>query len=124
MNWITIKSKEDLPPERIQVIVRGSLGTYDIAFVFNGKWITKAGKITHWRRLDKLNIGREIMAWLAVDRDGTELYFYGKPKRLERKGEWVFNNQDMKDAYVLPKGAIERFLGRKVTWEDEPIEIH
>lgn len=54
MNWITIKSKEDLPPERIQVIARGSLGTYDIAFVFNGKWITKAGKITHWRRLDKL----------------------------------------------------------------------
>lgn len=122
MNWITIKSKEDLPPERIQVIVRGSLGTYDIAFVFNGKWITKAGKITHWRRLDKLNIDREIMAWLAVDRDGTELCFHGKPERL--KSRWVLNDQDTKEVHVLPKGAIERFLGRKITWEDEPIEIH
>lgn len=64
------------------------------------------------------------MAWLAVDRDGTELCFHVKPVRFEGKGEWVLNEQDMKDAYVLPKGAIERFLGRKVTWEDEPIEIH
>lgn len=115
MNWITIKSKEDLPPERIQVIARGSLGTYDIAFVFNGKWITKAGKITHWRRLDKLNIDKEIMAWLAVNRDGKELCFYGKPERFERNGEWVLNETDTSNPCLLPKGAIERFLDRKVT---------
>lgn len=64
------------------------------------------------------------MAWLAVNRDGTELCFYGKPERYKEKGVWVLNEKDVEDAYELPKGAIERFLSRKVTWEDEPIEIH
>lgn len=123
MGWITIKGKEDFPPERIHVIARGYLGTYDIAFVLNGKWITKAGKITHWRKLNKLDIDKNVMGWLAVDRNGTELCFYGKPERFEGKGEWVLNETDMENAYVLPEGTIERFIGRKITWDDDPIEI-
>ena len=64
------------------------------------------------------------MAWLVVDKDGTELCFQGKPVRYESKGEWVLNEHDIKDAYELKKGTIKRFLGREITWNDEPIEIH
>lgn len=27
------------------------------------------------------------------------------------------------DGVVLPKGSIEKLIGKKMTWEDEPVEI-
>lgn len=60
------------------------------------------------------------MAWLAVDSDGTEIAFSHRPKRTEIKyiplyyySMWV----------VLPQGSIEKLIGRKLTWKDEPVEI-
>jgi hypothetical protein len=30
---------------------------------------------------------------------------------------------DYRDCVAMPTGSIERLLGRKLTWEDEPVEI-
>lgn len=62
------------------------------------------------------------MGWLAVDKNGEELFFYGKPERW--RSEWVANENDIKDALVLDNGTIRRFIGKTLSWEDEPIEIH
>ena len=59
------------------------------------------------------------MAWLTVDWDGSEAIFKDYPSRLV--DEWVcgdsFENAD------LPKGTIEKLIGDKLTWEDEPVKI-
>ena len=60
------------------------------------------------------------MAWVAVDKDGSE---------------WVYNDEPIKDrdsnvylepfwgSVELPSGSIEKLIGRKLTWEDEPVEL-
>lgn len=50
--WIPVT--EDLPEERVPVLVRGSEDSYDVGFIFNGKWMTRAGKITHWKPFSKV----------------------------------------------------------------------
>lgn len=57
------------------------------------------------------------MAWLAVDKDGTEWVFESKPSK---DGDMFYTRQDVIE---LPKGSIEKLIGRKLTWEDEPLEI-
>lgn len=62
------------------------------------------------------------MAWLAVDKDGNELLFIGK-KPVRWRDEWVLDEDDTEDAYILTKGIIEKLSGIKLTWEDEPLEL-
>lgn len=65
------------------------------------------------------------MAWLAVDKDKEEYIYSSKPKRAEY-GFWVkdmYLKKSIGDRVELPKGSIKKLLGRKLNWEDEPVEI-
>lgn len=67
------------------------------------------------------------MAYLAVDKDGTEVIFDDKPVRGTNniKGncnQWALNNITSK-YIILPLGSIEKLIGRILTWDDEPVEI-
>lgn len=67
------------------------------------------------------------MAWLAVDKDGTEAIFNIKPfrgsNRIKYNTEmWVVLS--IKTHYIdLPKGTIKKLIGRELKWEDEPVKI-
>ena len=90
------------------------------------------------------------MAWLAVDKNGTECVFKHKPKRVKTTNKWndVVTNfvcvgrfygcaygyehhptycelQTIKQSTrsKLPKGSIEKLIGKKLTWKDEPFEF-
>lgn len=63
------------------------------------------------------------MAWVAVDRDGSEHVFSDIPQR----GYCVFRSiskygNDLKRV-SLPKGSIKKLIGRDLTWSDEPFRI-
>lgn len=57
------------------------------------------------------------MAWLAVDKHGTECIFGFKPSRSQF-GTWRIGPH-----IILPEGSIKKLIGRELTWEDEPVEI-
>ena len=58
------------------------------------------------------------MAWVAVDKDGSEWVYEDNP---DRKGDYWFTPCD---AYVqLPQGTIKKLIGRELTWNDEPVEL-
>lgn len=82
------------------------------------------------------------MAYLAVDRNNQELMFDGKPiyDRIEDcwveddGDELVYNDYADFSAGVhwedkvfygieLPKGTIEKILGKELTFRDDPVEI-
>lgn len=47
--WIEVGKQ--LPNELEQVLVKNdNEGCYDIAFLLQGKWQSKVGKVTHWRK--------------------------------------------------------------------------
>ena len=70
------------------------------------------------------------MAWLAVNKKGTELITPGKPVR-----GWGYQWEYSEEVYVeselgsvsieieLPKGSIYRLIGKELTWDDEPVEL-
>lgn len=60
------------------------------------------------------------MAWLCVNSDGVELIFDRTPWRLNFN--WIV--EDYYDPVIpMPKGTIEKIIGRVLTWDDEPVEI-
>jgi len=59
------------------------------------------------------------MAYVAVDEDKMEHIFEYPPFR--KKDYWYFNGMD--GVIELPKGSIEKLIGKKLTWEDEPVEL-
>jgi hypothetical protein len=88
--------------------------------------------------------------WVFVDKDGTEKVSNNLPLRRKFKGVRIVsafwgaftgsyskNNWDKwcdgfssneKDflpfnGVILPKGTIEKIIGRKITWDDEPVEV-
>ncbi len=84
------------------------------------------------------------MAWLCVDKDGTEKISINKPYRFVPKGIWYRNYMIVYDfsklsglvefdekvqkhkqtlVSVLPKGSIFKLINRVLTWDDEPVEI-
>lgn len=89
------------------------------------------------------------MAWLCVNKDGQELICQNKPERLgllERRpsdcgsykiidNRWseplsYWDDSEMcscQDATYsfdidIPKGSIEKLIGKSLTWEDEAVE--
>ena len=86
------------------------------------------------------------MAWLAVDKDGTEKISdslmirragiksamwglckgsYSKKNRNKWCDGWSTDEKDFLPfcGIILPKGSIKKLIGRDLTWKDEPIEI-
>ena len=56
------------------------------------------------------------MAWLAVDKDGSEAIYDAKPIRMH-DCRWVAS------FIGLPSGSIKKLIGRELTWGDEPVEL-
>lgn len=70
------------------------------------------------------------MAWLCVDCDGTEWLSKKKPYR-SAWGCWADSHVIMDDLIIdtvrdlkeLPKGTIEKLIGKTLTWADEPYKM-
>lgn len=65
------------------------------------------------------------MAWVAVDQNKREWIYVFNPIRTFRlKGGTVFIwvSKDI-DPIRLPLGSIEKLIGKKLTWDDEPVEL-
>lgn len=64
------------------------------------------------------------MAWLAVDKNGSEWIFDDKPVRVNEsyfdfpRYWYVCSNKAL-----LPKGTIKRLIGRELYFYDEPVEL-
>lgn len=58
------------------------------------------------------------MAYVAVDKDMEEYIYDRLPSR--EADCWVNINTGVVD---IPKGSIEKLIGRKLTWEDDPVEL-
>lgn len=65
------------------------------------------------------------MAYLVVDNDNEEFVFSNIPKRDLELGWWLPTHKikSFRMNVKLPKGSIEKLIGKKLTWEDEPVEI-
>lgn len=69
------------------------------------------------------------MAYLVVNKNGDEMMFLGKPERIVHTSIYNKNIIDFEgwsrggDVFKLQIGTIEKLMGKKITWEDEPIEI-
>lgn len=76
------------------------------------------------------------MAWVAVDRDGTENIFPNKPSRaafrttyhtLYNPEYWSYevceDRVNFEVGIELPKGSIRKLIGRDLSWKDEPVEL-
>ena len=62
------------------------------------------------------------MAWVAVDKDGSEYVYTREVTR--RIKDTIWSLKDSRGLYVLlPKGSSEKRIGRKLTWDDEPVEL-
>lgn len=65
--------------------------------------------------------------WLCVDKSGQEVMIISKnpPHRMPQE-YWIPYDEDSileYDVHFLDDGFIEKRLGKKLTWEDEPVEI-
>jgi hypothetical protein len=63
------------------------------------------------------------MAWLAVDKDGTECLFKYLPSRGSISEEWFASIDTIQSNIVLVHGSIKALIGKDLTWKDEPVEI-
>lgn len=66
------------------------------------------------------------MAWVAVNKDGSENIFTDKPKRnVAYWYDFISPNRAIlfNCMVVLPKGTIKKLIGKTLTWEDEPVEL-
>lgn len=59
--------------------------------------------------------------WVAVNKNGEEWAFCDEPARRNDWHAWVGDYCDT--GVIMPTGTIELLLGRKLTWEDNPVEI-
>ncbi|MES0445028.1 MAG: fructan hydrolase [Desulfobacterales bacterium] len=57
-----------------------------------------------------------MSAWVAVDKDLSEWIYTGEPRR---RASNYYSSLHVR----LPKGSIEKLIGRKLKWEDEPVEL-
>ncbi len=62
------------------------------------------------------------MAYLVVDKDGSEVIFSYPPKRGEE--EWLNDPRiDNSDFVILPKGSIKKLIDKELSWDNEPVKI-
>ena len=64
--------------------------------------------------------------YLTVDKDGTECIFKTCPIRnVNGAGYWTLEttHDPDQDNVELPKGSIEKLIGKKLTWKDEPYRL-
>ena len=59
------------------------------------------------------------MTWVAVDKNGYEFIYRDKPC-LRFDTYWYAGDEHFVE---LPKGSIKKLIGRKLTWEDEPVKL-
>lgn len=67
------------------------------------------------------------MAFVAVDKDGTEWVFgKKKPIRNSYPEYWLAGRLNGVNDYCiqLPHGSIAKLIGRELTWEDESVELN
>jgi hypothetical protein len=67
-----------------------------------------------------------IPIYVAVDKDGDEVVFSDNMSAslMIMLCEKVSVLKSGKYATkILPKGSIEKLIGKKLTWEDEPVEL-
>ena len=66
------------------------------------------------------------MSWLAVDGNGQEFIYRNKPERhwVKTIKKFVATNYTEYKLFNLPKGSIDKLLGYKLTWKDEPVRIN
>lgn len=78
------------------------------------------------------------MAYLAVNPDGKEYAFHNEPTRVICKHNEFYSYWKDNETYdyirgmttsaydysiLLPKGTIEKIIGRKLTWKDKPVKM-
>lgn len=68
------------------------------------------------------------MAWVAVDKNGTEWIFENEPSRYPDCDDGVQDDSVWLDltewAIPLPKGSIYKLIGRELTWNNNPVELN
>lgn len=57
------------------------------------------------------------MAWVAVDKIGGELISQTEPFRI---GDYWIGVS----IFHLPKGSIKKLIGKDLSWNDSPVELH
>ena len=65
------------------------------------------------------------MAYLAVNENGTEVISEGEPirdKGFWHREEWV-EGEWYEATIEITKGTIEKIIGKKLSWDDEPVEF-
>ena len=55
--------------------------------------------------------------WLYVYKSGSEIMSDQRPLKVKDNIGWTKCDLEIR----FPKGSIEHLLGRKLTWEDEPV---
>lgn len=60
------------------------------------------------------------MAYVAVNKNGTEYIYPEHPFRLIESWTGIRMNPT---PISLPKGSIEKLIGKKLTWEDKPVKL-
>lgn len=71
------------------------------------------------------------MAWLAVDKDGTEIICPIEPTRGSSRdrslGSWIakenVGGENVHYQFQVPSGTIFKLIGKTLTWEDKPVEL-
>lgn len=68
------------------------------------------------------------MAWLCVNRRGEEAVCDCPPIRNNNYGVWESFTSiegELIDFQIeLPRGSIQKLIGKTLTWGDEPIQIY
>lgn len=66
------------------------------------------------------------MAWLAVDKNGQEYLYKYLPIRIVEDEDVAFwlPSSYLEKPEKLPNGTIEKLIGKKLTWEDNPYQIN
>lgn len=57
--------------------------------------------------------------WLAVNKFGRECVFNEQPLRYDYVDQ-IASDLNIHKRIFMPEGAIEKLIGKKLTWSDEP----
>ena len=65
------------------------------------------------------------MSWLAVDgrKQNNEFIYDTKPKRVTEGKPRYHHWRCDSDVVFVPDGTIEKIIGHKLTWLDDPVEL-